>query len=313
MPIKPRIYALMLVASVAMTACGPGFPIMTREQEALYQNIDRLVKEEALMKARMQAVESGNAEATQARKDSDSIRRSIAEAQAEVEKIRQEFAFVQGAMEEQGHKKTETTEAVKSLGNAIASINARLAAIENVVKDTEKNALAQRDASVANEKRASDMQGRLLAVDRRVDALENSVSAMLAEPSAKKAEPQKDPDALYASAHKLIIAKDYAEAVQELESFVSAYPNHKLAGNALYWLGEAHYARGEWEKAILEFDKVIKLHPKTEKAAGAMLKQGYAFEKLGSTKEASVLFKAVIERFPKTREAELARKRLKKK
>ncbi len=312
MPIKPRIYALMLFASVALTACGPGFPIMTREQEALYQNIDRLVKEEALMKARMQAIESGNAETTQARKDSDSVKRSIAELGAEVEKIRQEFAFVQGAMEEQGHKKTEAKEALKSLSNAIASINARLVAIEAAIKDIEKNALVRADASVADEKRAVDTQGTILSLDRRVGALENSVSALLAEPAAQKTQQQKDPDALYAEAHKLIIAKDYAKAIEAFESFVSAYPNHKLAGNALYWLGEARYARGEWEKAILEFDKVIKRHPKTEKAAAATLKQGYAFEKLGSTKEATVLFKTVIERFPKTQEAELAKKRLKK-
>lgn len=312
MLIKLRIYGLMLFASVAMSACGPGFPIMTREQEALYLNIDRLVKEEALMKARMLSLESGNASAADARKDSDSIRRSIAELGAEVEKIRQEFAFVQGTIEEQDHKKTETKEAVKSLSNAIASISARLVSIETAIKEIEKNAGIRAESSVANEKRAADMQGTLLSLDRRVGALENSISALLAEPVARAETTQKDPDALYTEAHKLIIGKDYAKAIEAFESFGAAYPNHKLAGNALYWLGEAHYARGEWEKAILEFDKVIKRHPKTEKAAAATLKQGYAFEKLGSTKEASVLFKTVIERFPKTQEAELAKKRLKK-
>lgn len=312
MSIKTYIYALMLFASVTLTACGPGFPIMTREQEALYLNIDRLVKEEALMKARMQSLESGNAGATDARKDLDSIRRTSAELGAEVEKIRQEFAFVQGAMEEQGYKKTETKEALKSLTTAITSINARLAAIEAAIKDVEKNAGVMRESSVANEKRASELQGTLLSLDRKVNALENSVSALLAEPVAQRTPPQKDPDALYAEAHKLLINKDYARALTSFESFVAAYPNHKLAGNALYWLGEAHYARGEWEKAILEFDKVIKQHPKTEKAAAATLKQAYAFEKLGSPKEAATLYKTVIEKFPKTQEAGLAKKRLKK-
>ncbi len=34
------------------------------------------------------------------------------------------------------------------------------------------------------------------------------------------------------------------------ESFLIAYPNSPIAENAQYWLGEAHYAKGEYDKGL---------------------------------------------------------------
>jgi hypothetical protein len=44
-------------ASVILTGCGPGFPIMTREQETLEQNVNTLLKNAALK--RMDSISGG--------------------------------------------------------------------------------------------------------------------------------------------------------------------------------------------------------------------------------------------------------------
>jgi tol-pal system protein YbgF len=145
------------------------------------------------------------------------------------------------------------------------------------------------------------------ALDERLTALENKgPEAAIAKAESKV----QDPEALYAEGFKAIKDNEHRKASDKFTKFIAAYPEHKLADHAQYWLGEIYYAKGEWEKAILEFDKVIKNYPEGDKVPAATLKQGYSFEKLGLTKEAEVLLGHVVEKFPQSDEAAKAKSRL---
>lgn len=100
--------------------------------------------------------------------------------------------------------------------------------------------------------------------------------------------------------------QQYAEGRQLMASFLQRYPDHPLAINAAYWIGEAFYAEKNYEKAILQFEDVIQKYGDHPKVAAALLKQGLAFEALGDRDSARLLLQRTVERFPETQEASKA-------
>lgn len=295
----------ILPALCAVSGCGPGFPIMTAEQQAMVKNVDSLLRENESLKVRVSSLERGGGE-SQLKTDVEAARRSIAEANSSIVKLREEFSFVQGNIEEGAHGRDELKESVKSINGSLKALRENIASLENASKDAGRSAVELKASVESIDKKTSSLQDAVAALDKRVASIE-SKPPQGAEPHGKKGA---DPEELYARGVRDVESKDYAGAMAAFQGLLADYPAHKYAGNAQYWIAEIHYARGEWERAILEFDKVIKNHPKSEKVAASILKQGFSFENLGSKKEARVLLESVMERFPKSPEAAIAKKRL---
>lgn len=281
--------------SLALYGCGPGFPIMTAEQEALVNNVERLVRENEELKKRLSLLEtSGPAEI---KKEIAGIRKSLASANANMERLLQDFSSVRGGFEEGAHEKEALKEELNVLKNSLKTLDERLSAIEKTSKDGQSG--------------LDSLKAALAESGQRLSAVEEAVKSAERKNSVEDEKPAHDPDAYYQLGLGQVKSKEYGRAIESFTGFLSAFPGHKLAGNAQYWLGESYYAKGEFEKAIVEFEKVKKNFPKTDKVAAAMLKQGLSFENLGSIKEARVLFEEVVEKYPKSPEAALAKKRLK--
>ena len=119
-----------------------------------------------------------------------------------------------------------------------------------------------------------------------------------------------NPKKLYDSALEDILNESYQLAESRFLSFLMQFPNHELAGNAQYWLGEAVYVQKKYELAISEFEKVLKKYPKSPKVPAAMLKIGFAQFELGKKKTAINTLNRLIKSYTKSEEAKLARERL---
>lgn len=116
---------------------------------------------------------------------------------------------------------------------------------------------------------------------------------------------------LYDRALKKIREEQQFAAGRELmESFLARYPQHDLAVNAAYWVGETYYAEKNFEKAILQFEDIIQKYGDHPKVASAMLKQALAFEATGDKATAKLLLQRVSERFPLSEEAGKAKQKL---
>ncbi len=102
----------------------------------------------------------------------------------------------------------------------------------------------------------------------------------------------------------------YRQAKVELKSFLGKYPNSSYAGNAQYWLGEAHYVTRNFDEGITEFKQVLSKYPTSNKVPDAMLKLGYTFYELKQFDEAKAILNDLRERFPDATAARLATKRL---
>ena len=143
----------------------------------------------------------------------------------------------------------------------------------------------------------------------------NALEGKLANPAPKPPVSPvvtNNPAAEYEAALKLIQndgAFDHGR--KGLQAFIKKHPQHELAVNAAYWIGEAYYGEKKFENAILQFQDVLDKYPKHGKAASAQLKQALAFQALGDKATATVLLKKVVKNYPGTPEAKKAQERLK--
>lgn len=96
------------------------------------------------------------------------------------------------------------------------------------------------------------------------------------------------PAAMYDSAFVLVKNGQYDKAESSFLSFLEANPDHELAGNAKYWLGETYYVRGKFEQAARTFAEGYQKYPKGSKAADNLLKLGMSLAGLNKTKDACV-------------------------
>src|SRR5258708_31179175 len=55
-------------------------------------------------------------------------------------------------------------------------------------------------------------------------------------------------DQLYHDAFKMLQDGDYAGAEKAFKTFVQRNPQHVLAGNAQYWLGQTYYGRRDYHE-----------------------------------------------------------------
>ncbi len=152
----------------------------------------------------------------------------------------------------------------------------------------------------------SEMELKFSAIEAKLAKLENR-PAIVAPVNA----PEVNPAAEYEAALKLI-QKDgeFSHGRKGLQAFLKKHPDHELAVNATYWVGEAYYGEKKFENAILQFQDVLKKYPQHNKAASAQLKQALAFQALGDKETATVLLKKVVKNYPDSPEATKAQERL---
>jgi tol-pal system protein YbgF len=134
-----------------------------------------------------------------------------------------------------------------------------------------------------------------------------------AEAALAEAQPQVasgSPEAEYQAAFNLLKDGQYEEAATALRDFHARYPEHELAPNAVYWLGEAHYVRRDYPSALAAFESLLQQYPGTRKAPDALLKLGYCQLELKQTGAARATLGRVVQEFPGTPAAAEARTRL---
>lgn len=107
-----------------------------------------------------------------------------------------------------------------------------------------------------------------------------------------------DPTFLYENALELLKQRDYALAEKSLTDFLTAYPNHQLAGNAKYWLGETYFVQDRFDQAARIFAEGYQKYPKGPKAADNLLKLGLSLAAQNNTNDACVALKQIAKDFP---------------
>jgi tol-pal system protein YbgF len=133
-----------------------------------------------------------------------------------------------------------------------------------------------------------------------------------------------NPQDLYQAAYVDFSKGSYALAIAGFREFLRRYPEHDLADNAQYWIGEAQLAmaRGHadagrndladqaLQQAVQEFRKVVANYPRGDKAPTALYKEALVLIELKQPQLARQRLQYLVDNFPQAEETPLARERL---
>lgn len=175
-------------------------------------------------------------------------------------------------------------------------------------QEEKKNTPDTLKQEVKNTQRISALEDEVLVLEKKISGLKNQLSAQ--KPVVYQVS-YTEPAQLYQKARNLLLEGDSIHAAQLFKTFVVQHPNHSLADNAMYWLGECYYSSGQYAKAVTVFKKLVKAYPKAEKVPDALLKTGYSYLSMDDTNRAHHYLKSVLTQYPFSPAAEKAQEKLK--
>ena len=223
----------------------------------------------------------------------------------QVDEISEEVGLLRGEIEVQGNDINDITKRQREL---YLDIDRRL-------RDIESGATASSGQTSVPQVSGAASAGTTTSGAQQTPSVEPSSSqatttTQTTTPPATSSVTQSEEKAAYQAAFDTLKEGRYKKAKTELKSFLDKFPNSSYAGNAQYWLGEAHYVTRNFEQGIIEFKKVINSYPGSSKMPDAMLKLGYTYYELKQFDQAKVILQELRDQFPQATAARLATKRL---
>lgn len=122
---------------------------------------------------------------------------------------------------------------------------------------------------------------------------------------------QESPSEIFNNAYNDFLVGRYELAEMGFRTFVKKYPDHVLAVQAQYYIGESLYSRSNWTDAYEEYKIVEKAYQNSEFIPSARLKMALCLELLGKKNETAIVLKSILQDFPKSAEAFTAKEKLK--
>lgn len=93
--------------------------------------------------------------------------------------------------------------------------------------------------------------------------------------------------------------KQFTDAIRIFRTLLTSNPDHRLASNCQYWIGESYNAMGEYRKAIDAFNAVLR-YRSSYKFDDALLMNGLCYMKLGDRVTARENFQRLVSQFPES-------------
>jgi len=183
------------------------------------------------------------------------------------------------------------------------------------------------DTSLDQDIRTRRLEEKITRLENRIALLEkkNSLHAVPSPPPTQTTPPPPakpnhpassapardlNPVKLYNKGRVLLLERHISRARTLFSDFVKKFPDHELADNALYWLGECSYTTGNYEKAAEIFKTLVQAYPKSPKVPDALLKTGYSYISLDDVSQATHYLRQVITRYPFSPAADKAQQKL---
>ncbi|MBF0611068.1 MAG: tol-pal system protein YbgF [Magnetococcales bacterium] len=119
------------------------------------------------------------------------------------------------------------------------------------------------------------------------------------------------PEKSYDEAFVLLKSGQYDKAMPAFEAFVKQHPQHDLADNSQYWIGEMHYVQRRFPEALVAFNKVLVDWPNSDKVPASLLKIGFSFYELEDNANAKSSLERLVKEYPDNSAVTPAKQRLK--
>lgn len=119
-----------------------------------------------------------------------------------------------------------------------------------------------------------------------------------------------DPQELYDAALGALRRGSVGTARTGFEEFLRANPQHRLAADAQYNIGQSYEQGREPANAVTAYGRVVELYPTSSRAPAALLRMGRLELGRGNRTQARTHFNAIVQRFARSPEAADARTEL---
>lgn len=113
----------------------------------------------------------------------------------------------------------------------------------------------------------------------------------------------------YEQALSKFYARQHAESIAIFEKLMQRFPNHSLASNCQYWIGENYFAARNYSNAIDAFQRVLSFE-RSLKKDDALMMMGRAYMELGMPQDAREAFNRLLQEYPQSEFVEDAEKAL---
>jgi tol-pal system protein YbgF len=110
--------------------------------------------------------------------------------------------------------------------------------------------------------------------------------------------PDGTPREQYDYAYSLLKKHQWIEGRGALQAFLEKNPDHGLADNAAYWLGETYYINKQYKDAAKAFLEGYKNYPKSDKAPDNLLKLGKSLAALNQPDKACTTYAKLLDDYP---------------
>ena len=207
--------------------------------------------------------------------------------------------------------------------DAIAKLNTSLGMLQQSVQAVQANSGSRIDTLTTQVQALADnldeVKSRLGKLNQQIGDAQSVLQSLDAKiaggapvpgaPGAPEAPPP-SADALYSNALRDYTGGKYDLAQLQFLDYLKFFPEHDLASNSQFYLGEIFFAQKQYPEAIGEYDKVLDNYPKSFKLAAARLKKGMALLEIGQKASALRELREVVRRHPATEEERRARAKL---
>lgn len=228
-----------------------------------------------------------------------------------LEQLQSEVQQLTGKVEEQAY---ENAELKKRLSTMYSDFDERMQSVESKLggaSQIETESPAEQGRSESSQP-AQDAP-ETTQPSQGIPAESQEPQSQSASPPAATQESQATPEAEnqeYRQAYDALRNGRTTQSIEAFNAFLRNYPSSQLAGNAQYWLGEAHRVNQDSDAARKAFNKVIDNYPNSAKVPDALLKLGYIEIDLNNGAKAREYLTRVASDYPKSTAARLAEKKL---
>lgn len=141
--------------------------------------------------------------------------------------------------------------------------------------------------------------GNLPAMSRPAEtATDAGTDALAGGEAGAPAMPDMDPDAAFSNARSRLLDGDFAGAQERFSSFVNTYGDHPMVGQAWYWLGETHFAQGNYQDAADSYMSSLRTDRRGERGPDALVRLGASLAAMDQSAAACNVLGSFGQEFP---------------
>jgi TolA-binding protein len=170
------------------------------------------------------------------------------------------------------------------IGADVQTIQERLASMNGIVEEA-RRVVGELRTEIGQAQ--AQWETQLATFDSRLSALEDKAS----QPPPKSAADT------FAEAKAALDRGDHKAARVGFSAFVSKWPGHEHADDAMYYWGEAHFKDGNFDKAIAVYQKVFTEYKTSPLADDAAYQAAQSAEKLKWCTDASAYYAFLVQNF----------------